>query len=415
MLAKKNRVVVTGVGVVAPNGIGKRLFWDSLKTGRSGIKHITLFDTKDHACKIAGEIRSFDVSKYMGKPINTKRLARHSQLALAATALAFQDSGLEENQIASDCSIPLFLGVSSSAVDVLEHGMERMIRKGPKGVPTHIVHGSQPQQVASVITEHFPFLKESLTFSTACAAGLDAIGAGMARIKDGKADVVVVGGADAPINPLAMAIFSKGRMLSEENENPEIASRPFDATRKAGVISEGAGIVILENLDHALGRGAKVYLEIMGYASSMDPSGSVICSGLKDSMRFALSNAMKSTNDVEYICAHGPSDRIIDRVESEMIKEVFGEKAYSIPVSSIKGVTGNPLSAAGPLQLIACCQMFEHNVISPTANLNQPDEGCDLDYVPNHYRYGEIHCALINSHGLGGGNSSLIVVNAECR
>ncbi|MEI8140054.1 MAG: beta-ketoacyl-[acyl-carrier-protein] synthase family protein [bacterium] len=403
-----NRVVVTGLGVVAPNGIGKEAFWSSLLECRSGIKTITLFDASKHSCRIAGEVSDFDPAVHIRPGINTKRLARQTQMALAATAQAFLDANLSCDTLISEKAIPLVLGVSSSAIEVIEHGMERMAGRGPEKVPSHIVHACQPHQAASIIALNFPLISRSTTIASACAAGLDAIGAAADLIRAGRADVVVCGGTDAPINPLTFACLAKAGLVSLRNETPGKASRPFDADHDSGVISEGAGILILENLTHALARNAKPYLEITGYATRFDTDPAVSGSGLNATMNEALANAGRRPLNVDFICAHGPGHPVLDRMETKMIKNVFGTHAHKVPVSSIKGVTGNPLSAAGPFQLIACSLATRHGIIPPTANLEKPDLECDLDYVPLHARHAHLNCILINAHGLGGGNSCLI-------
>lgn len=411
-MAGRNRVVVTGLGVVAPNGIGKEAFWESLVAGRSGIGPITLFDASRHPCRIAGEVKGFDSRVLLDLATNTKRLARQTQLALAATRMALEDAALTQESLAPECSVPLVLGISSSAIEVIEHGMERMLERGPGRVPSHIVHACQPHQAASIVSEHVPLVTQALTISSACAAGADAIGAAVDLIRQGRAEVAICGGADAPINPLTFACLARAGLVSLRNEQPERASAPFDVDRDSGVIAEGAGILILELLDHALARGVQPYMEITGFATHMDTDLGVPGSGLELTMAQALANAGRRLDHVDYICAHGPGHPVMDRVETAMIKAVFGPKACTLPISSIKGVIGNPLAAAAALQAIACALMFRRDVITPTANLYTPDPDCDLDYVPLTARQARLHCALINAHGLGGGNSSLIVERA---
>jgi 3-oxoacyl-[acyl-carrier-protein] synthase II len=408
-MSRKNRVVVTGLGVVAPNGIGKDAFWASLIAGRTGVGPITLFDASQHPCRVAGEVKGFDPATHIGPDVNTKRLARQTQFALAATHLALKDAALTEESLEAETAVPLVLGVSSSAIEVIEHGMERMLERGPGKVPTHIVHACQPHQAASIVTQHVPLLTRSTTISSACAAGLDAIAVAADLIRTGKTDVALCGGADAPINPLTFACLAKAGLVSLRNDTPEKASRPFDYDRDSGVISEGSAILVLENLHHARGRGAVPYLEITGYATRMDTDLQVSGSGLDLCMNEALANAGKRPANVDYICAHGPGHPVLDAVETAMIKKVFGPLAHRVPVSSIKGVTGNPLAAAGPFQVVACSLAFQNGIIPPTANLEKPDPDCDLDYVPLQPRRHRFACALINAHGLGGGNSTLIV------
>ena len=410
-MVKKRRVVITGLGVLAANGTGKDEFWSSLVAGRSGIGPITLFDASKHPCRIAGEVKGFDPTKHVGAHIKTKRLARQTQLAIAATREALRDAQLIDcPQARNDNAIPLFLGISSSAIDIIEYGMERFNSRGPDRVPPYIVQGCQPHQAASIISEIFPFLNQTSTISSACAAGLDAIATAFSLLQQGKYEIAVTGGADAPINPLTYACLANAGLLTTScNDDPGKASRPFDLRRDSGVISEGAGIVVLETLEHACARGVKSYIEISGYASHMDTNPEIVGSGFDVAMQTALAQAAKKATDVDFICAHGPGHPVLDTIETAAIKRVFGDHAYQIPVASIKGVTGNPLAAAGCLQVIACALSAQSGIIPPTANYEVPDPQCDLDYVPRTARRSNISCILINSHGLGGGNSTLIV------
>jgi 3-oxoacyl-[acyl-carrier-protein] synthase II len=405
----KNRVVVTGLGVVAPNGIGKEAFWSTLLEGKSGIGPITLFDASQHPSRIAGEIKNFSPATHLGPNINPRRLARQTQLALAATYLALKDASLTKEDLATEYAIPLVLGVSSSAIEMVSQGMERLLTRGPGRVPTHTVTACQPHQAASVVSQHVPLLTQATTISSACAAGLDAIAAAASLIRQGKADVAICGGADAPINRLTYACMAAAGLVSLRNDTPEQACRPFDLDRDSGVISEGAGILILENREHARGRGVTAYLEITGFATRMDTDLAIPGSGLEHTMGLALANAGRGPAHVDYICAHAPGHPVLDRIETIMIKNAFGRDAYRIPISSIKAVTGSPLAAAGPFQVIACALAMRDGLIPPTANLEKPDPDCDLDYVPLKPRHARLNCMLINTHGLGGGNSTLIV------
>ena len=408
-MSGSTRVVVTGLGVLAPNGIGKEAVWESLVAGRSGIGPITLFDASRHPSRVAGEVKGFDPKVHLDAQVNPKRLARQTQLALAATRMALDDARLTAACLTPGTAVPLVLGVSSSAIEIIELGMERMQAYGPVKVPSHIVHACQPHQAASTVSEHIPLLTQVTTIASACAAGLDAIGTGADMIARGRADVVICGGTDAPINPLTYACLARAGLVSRRNDSPATACRPFDVDRDSGVISEGAGILVLENADHARARGLSPYLELTGYATRVDTDMAVPGSGLEVTMVEAMANACRRPADINYICAHGPGHPVLDRVETAMVKRVFGAAAPHIPMSSIKGVTGSPLSAAGAFQVIACSLAFQHGIIPPTANLDTPDPECDLDYVPRVARHWRMGCALINTHGLGGGNSTLIV------
>jgi 3-oxoacyl-[acyl-carrier-protein] synthase II len=408
-MARDNIVVVTGLGVVAPNGIGKDAFWSTLLEGKSGIGPITLFDASLHPCRIAGEVKGFDPATQFGRDIKAKRIARQAQFALAACLQAIADASLTKAAITPGSCVPLILGVSSSALEVISDGIHRMQQHGPKSIPIHSAYASLPHQSAGVVSEHIPFTTQATTLSSACPAGLDAIAMGADLIRRGKCDVAICGGADAPINAITFAGLASAGLVSLRNDTPNQACRPFDLDRDSGVISEGAGVVVLENRDQALSRGAVPYLEITGYATCVDPDMDKPGGGMEITMRQALANAGRRSETVDYICAHGPGHPILDLAETEMIKKVFGRRAYRMPISSIKAVTGSPLSAAGPLQLIACCMAMREGIIPPTANLDKPDPACDLDYVPLCARHYQPTIILINAHGFGGGNSTLIV------
>lgn len=399
------------MGVLAPNGIGLNAFWDTLVRGESGIGPITLFDATEYKSRIAGEVKNFRPADYIDLRFKPKRMARHTQFAFAAMKMAIADAGFNGAITGLDHPIPIMMGVSTTAMDVLQDCFETLERRGPRLV-TAGVYDCQPQAVTQVLALALGVSSKSSTISSACPSGLDAIASATAMIRNGEADLAIAGGTDATITPLSMASFTTAGLSSMRNADPQHASRPFDRDRDTGVISEGAGIVILEEYDSAIARGATPYLEISGYGTQGDDFASGEVFGLAQTMRGALDSSGKSIEDIDYICAYGPGHPALDIVETDMIKRVFGQRAYGIPISSIKGVTGNPLSAAGPLQLITCGLAFKNNIIPPTANYEVPDPKCDLDYVPRSYRKRRINTALINVRGMGGGNSSLIVERA---
>ena len=401
-------MVVTGMGVLAPNGIGLNAFWSSLVAGKSGVDTITRFDASGFKSRIAGEVKGFEASDYIEAKYKPRRMARHTQYAFAAMKMALADADFEPTRQLFDFPIPIMLGVSTTAMDILEGGWEDLSRRGPGGVSAGVCD-CQPQAVTQVLALALGISARATTISSACPSGLDAIASAAAMIRQGEADIAVAGGTDATITPLSMASFATAGLSSTRNSDPTHASRPFDLRRDSGVIAEGAGIVILEEYETAIARGATPYMEISGYATQGDDFTNGELFGMGQSMRGAIVSAGKTTDDVDYICAHGSGHPALDIVETDMIKRVFGRRAYGIPISSIKGVTGNPLSAAGPLQVITCGLAFKHGVIPPTANYEVPDPRCDLDYVPRHFRKRQIDCALINVRGLGGGNSSLLV------
>jgi 3-oxoacyl-[acyl-carrier-protein] synthase II len=412
-MSKRNRVVVTGMGVLAPNGIGLEAFWDSLIAGRSGIGPITLFDATDHPSRIAGEVKNFNPLDYMPAQWKPKRMARHTQLAYAATQMALKHADFNPGLEESATVLPICIGVSTSAMDVLERGFCELQERGPRGVNPGVVRNCQPQAVAHLIAEKLGVETEAATISSACPSGIDAIAAAALQIRSAKADMAIAGGADAHVMPLAMASFASAGLSSLANSDPAHASRPYDSASDSGVISEGAGVIILENLEHAIGRGAETYLEITGYAAQTDHDADDPFAGLAATMRLALANACRDAREIDYICSYGPGHPVLDAGEVKMIRRVFGAAADHVPVSSIKGVTGNPLAAAGPFQLIACALAFKHNVIPPTANHDSPNFDCDLDFVPKKARKARLNCVLINVRGLGGGNSSMVVERVQ--
>jgi 3-oxoacyl-[acyl-carrier-protein] synthase II len=412
-LARRNRVVVTGLGVLAPNGIGKNAFWESIVTKKSGVGYITLFDTKDLPCKIAGEIKEFDPARYIEARFKAHRMGRLTQFALAAAQMAIADSGFPLPVLRSMPNVPIVLGVGLGAMDIVAEHLEVVQRRGlGRGVP-HSMYAGMPHAATSTVATCLGLSTNPITISTACAAGMDAVGTACSIIRSGQADVAVAGGTDAPITFIGFSSFYAAGMVSGREVEPTKASRPFDADRDSGVISEGAGVVILENLEHALARGANVYAEITGCALNMDHEPDVPGGGLESTMRLALANSGKRAEAVKYVSAHGPGHPVLDRVETEMIKRVFGQHAYKIPVSSIKGATGNALAAAALHQLIACALSLQEDLVPPTTNHERPDEGCDLDYVPDEARAGRIPCAMLNTHGLGGRNGTMIVERFE--
>ena len=408
-LARQNRVVVTGVGILAANGIGKSLFWKTLLASQSGIGLITLFDSSNTPCKIAGEIKNFDAAKYIDRHMKPNRMGRFTQLALVATQMAIEDAGYDLETLRPIQNLPLVLGVSTSAVDILENHVRQIEKRGAdNGIP-YSTYAFMPHAAVSTITTCLGLNTYPVTVSTACAAGLDAVSMAYSMIRSGKADVAIAGGADAPITKTGFTSFAAAGLVSTRDTDPARASRPFDLDRDSGVISEGSGVVILENLTHALSRGVDPYLEITGYGMNADAHADLPGCGLDETMRMALANAGRRPEDVDYVCAHGPGHPVLDRIETEMIKKTLGKRAYDIPVSSIKGVTGNPLAAAGPMQLVTCALAFQNGIVPPTANCEKSDPDCDLDYVTGKPRKAHLECAMINSHGLGGRNCSLVV------
>lgn len=413
-MAKKNRVVIAGMGILAPNGTGLEEFWTSLLEGRSGIGPITLFDASELKSRIAGEVKNFDPLDHIEPELKPKRMARHTQLAYAAAMMALRDAGLQITESDLPSPTPVVIGVSTSAMDIIERSILDCESRGMHLMSPTAVGALTPQAVANVIADRIGWQADAATVSSACPSGLDAVVLAASMIQSGEAELAIAGGTDAPIVKHTFAAFTAAGLSSCRNDSPETASRPFDGQRDTGVISEGAGIFVLENLEHAQARGARIYLEICGCGKQRDSGPDAPGSGLVDAMRLALANSGRTTNDIDYIAAYGPGHPILDAAEVRYIKEVFGDRAYSIPISSIKGVTGNPLAAGGPMQIAACALSFRDQMIAPTANYEIADPNCDLDFVPRRARKARLDCALINVRGLGGSSSTMVVNRVPC-
>jgi len=408
----QNRVVVTGMGVVAPNGIGLEPFWDSLIHCKSGIGPITLFDSSDFPLKISGEVKNFDLRDYFGRDCKPNRLARQTQLGLVAFNMAVEDAGLTKELLQAQRPLQLIVGICSAAADIIESAKEIIMTRGPDRVRPYMVGACQPHAVSAALAHLLGVQTSVTTISAACPSGLDATSMAAKMIREGRADMVLVGAADSPLNTTGVAGFSAAGIPSLSTEfPPEEISRPFDARRSGVVISEGSGFIVLERLDSALARGATPYMEILGGATVSDTPGAGGMEGLFYSMDAALKNTGLYPDRVDYICANACSDLGGDLTEIKKIKQLFGDRAYRIPVSSIRGVTGHPLAAAGMFQVIACALMMKHQMLCPTANLRYPDPDCDLDHVPLIARKAGIDIAMANGHGMGGENSTLIMKN----
>ena len=406
---RRNRVVVTGMGILAPNGTGLPAFWQSLLNGRSGIGPITLFDSTGYKSRIAGEVKGFDPLDYIEPEAKPKRMARHTQLAYAAAIMALKDAGLDINDLQLPGSTPVIVGVSMNAMDVVERAFHAVQNLSPNRAAPTTSAASIPQAPANVIADRIGASANAATVSSACPSGLDAIADAAAMIRSGEAEVGIAGGADAPITPLVMASFIASGLSSERNDEPEKASRPFDIDRDSGVISEGAGILFLENLERAEARGARIHLELASYGKQRDRAQDQPASGLGDSMRIALGNAGWSREDVDYISAYGPGHPILDAAEINVVKTFFGARAQCIPVNSIKGATGNALAAGGPFQVIATALCLRHQTITPTTNCDVLDPACDMDIVRFRPRKTNLNRVLINVRGIGGSASTMAV------
>ncbi len=403
------------MGVLAPNGTGLKAFWESLLEGRSGIGPITLFDATGYKSRIAGEVKDFDPLDYMEAELKPKRMARHTQLAYAATMMALRDAGLDLNNLELPSPTPVIIGVSMNAMDVVERAFHVVQNVSPNRAAPTTSAASIPQAPANVIADRLGACANASTVSSACPSGLDALADAAAMIRSGEVELAVAGGTDAPITPLVMASFIASGLSSHRNDEPEKASRPFDIDRDTGVISEGAGIMILENLERAEARGARIYLEIESYGKQRDRDPERPASGLEDSMHIALGNAGWTPDDVDYISAYGPGHPILDAAEIRVVKKFFGARSSLIPVNSIKGSTGNALAAGGPFQVIASALAIQHQLIPPTANCDVLDPSIDMDIVRFKPRRIKLSRLLINVRGLGGSASTMAVSQVNGR
>jgi 3-oxoacyl-[acyl-carrier-protein] synthase II len=409
------RVVVTGLGVVAPNGIGVDAFWKSLMNGVSGIDCITRFDASRHDTKIAAEVKGFDPLLYMEKK-EVKKMDRFIHYAMAGAIMAADDAQLMVKDVERSRS-GVLIGTGMGGIPCLEETHKLLLEKGPGRISPFFIPSIITNLASGHIAIRFGLRGPNSCVSTACATGNHAIGDSFELIRRGMADVMFAGGTEAVISPLTIGGFGAMKALSTRNDAPQRASRPFDKGRDGFVMGEGAGVLILEELDHALRRDAKIYAELIGYGMSADayhmtapePEGA----GAIASMGLALEAAGLQPDEVDYINAHGTSTPAGDAAETKAIKKVFGDHAYRLAVSSIKSVTGHLLGAAGGVEAVATALTLHHGVIPPTTNYDDPDPECDLDYVPNSARQAELRVAFSNSFGFGGTNATLVFKRYE--
>ena len=408
----ERRVVITGMGVVTPVGNSLETFWSNLKNGVSGIRTIDAFDTTGYDCKIGGQVRDFDPKPFFKNPKDVRRTDRFTHLAMAAAKMAVADSGIDIDNLKERDRFGVIVSTGIGGLKTLQDQLQVLLTKGPgRNFALHDPNADQ-QHGGGVISMEFDLRGPNLCIVTACATSNNAIGESWRIIKFGDADIFLAGGAEASIVEIGVAGFSAMKALSKRNDEPERASRPFDRDRDGFVMSEGSGVVVVEELEHARARGAKIYCEITGYGVSADayhmtappPDGE----GAARAMKMALDHARISPEQVDYINAHATSTDIGDLCETRAIKQIFGEYADKVSISATKSMTGHLLGGAGGIEMAACALAIRDSVIPPTINLENPGEECDLDYTPNVAREKKVRVALNNSFGFGGHNATLV-------
>ncbi len=432
------RVVITGVGPVTPVGIGKEAYWESLINGKSSFRQIS-FPDKDmsqYRCQIGAPIDGFDLSHFVEKSKLSKHLGKSSQFAIVGTRLALQDAGIElqQNDIEKEglhhkhtgvyhlketdpFQIGVVMGVGVEAMDLMEHFHERFLSRGPRGISPFALPNIYLSAITSHVAQYFSIRGTSYAVSTACASATHAMINSFLQIQGGGEDLMVTGGTDACITSYVFGGFDVLRAMSIRNGDPNKASRPFDRERDGFVMGEGAGVLVFEELDHARKRGAHIYGEVVGFGMTADafhltdpdPDGKALGKAVKDTLEMSGVHL----EEVDYINPHGTSTLLNDKVETRMLKDVFGKQAYRIPVSSTKSITGHLMGAAGGVEAISVLLAVEKGIIHPTLNYEFPDPECDLDYVPNQARKKEVRFGLSISAGFGGVNSAILIKKFE--
>ena len=409
------RVVVTGLGMVTPLGTGVEKNWEAVCSGTSGIGKITRFDPSAFSSQIAGEVRDFNPEDFMDKQ-QIRRFDIFIHFAMAAARMAIEDSGIKIDA-KNGHRVGCIMGSGLGGLPMLEYYHKVLLEKGPRRISPFFIPGIIANMAPGQIAIEFGAKGPNMSIETACAASCHAVGESFRLIREGLADVMITGGAEAVLTPLALGGFCTMRALSTRNNEPEKASRPFDLDRDGFVMGEGSGILVLEELDHALEREVNIYAELIGYGltsdayhvSAPDPEGE----GATNCMKMALSYAGIKPEDLDYINAHGTSTKLNDSSENNSIKAVFGKHSYKLAISSTKSMTGHLLGGAGGVESIFTVLTIKHGIIPPTTNYENPDPECDLDYVPNIARQAKIKTAMTNSFGFGGTNACLIFKSYE--
>ncbi|WP_281887696.1 beta-ketoacyl-ACP synthase II [Paenibacillus sp. YYML68] len=410
----KHRVVITGLGVMSSIGRDVETFWSNLLAGKSGISAIESFDVSAYPTRIAGEIKDFNPEDYVERK-EARRMDRYVQFAVAATLNALKDANLDVREGTDPERVGVYVGSGIGGLQTWEEQHKILLEKGPKRVSPFFI----PMMIANMASGHISILTgakgPNSTSVTACATGTHSIGDAMKTIQRGDADVMICGGAEATISPTGVAGFCALRAMSTRNDEPEKASRPFDVNRDGFVMGEGAGIMILESLEHAQQRGAHIYAEVIGYGMSgdayhmtdPDPDGAARC------MVKAVKDANIAFEEIDYINAHGTSTPVGDQSETTAIKKAFGDHAYKLAVSSTKSMTGHLLGAAGGVEALICALALKNGIIPPTVNLDEQDPELDLDYVPNVARQSDLKVVMSNSFGFGGHNATVVLKKYE--
>ncbi|NEQ48538.1 MAG: beta-ketoacyl-ACP synthase II [Leptolyngbya sp. SIO3F4] len=407
---EKKRVVITGMGAITPIGNDLDAYWQGLLAGKSGIGPITLFDASKHKCRIAGEVKGFDPLEYLDAK-DAKRTDRFAQFAISASKQALTDANLTITDLNAE-QVGVMIGTGVGGLKVMEEQQSVYLQKGPNRCSPFMVPMMIANMAAGLTAIHTGAKGPNSCAVTACAAGSNAIGDAFRIVQNGYAQAMICGGTEAAITPLSFAGFASARALSTRNDDPDHASRPFDKGRDGFVMGEGAGILILEELEHALARDARIYAEMVGYGMTCDayhmtapvPGGA----GAARSMELALKDAGISPSEVSYVNAHGTSTPANDPTETAAIKTALGESASTVAISSTKSMTGHLLGGSGGIEGVAACMAVANDHVPPTINLQEPDDDCDLDYVPNQSRAQIVDVAMSNSFGFGGHNVTLV-------
>jgi 3-oxoacyl-[acyl-carrier-protein] synthase II len=406
------RVVITGTGTINPVGNDVPTFWDSLVAGRSGAGPVTAYDASDQAVRIAAEVKNFDPVASLGRK-QVRRTDRFTQLVLVSADQAIADAGLTFDGNGDTSHVGVIIGTGIGGIGTLLDAYDIMRNRGPRRVSALMVPMMMPNAGAGEIAIRYSLHGLAMSLASACATGANAIGEGAERIRHGGAEVMICGGGESTMRPITLAALSNMGAVSRRNDEPERASRPFDADRDGFLMGEGAGVLILESLEHAQKRGARIRAEVIGYGSSCDafhitaPDEQGV--GAARSMQAALDDANLQPEEIDYVNAHGTSTPLNDPMETRAIRAVFGKHAYKVPISSTKSMIGHLMGAAGAVEAIACVKSLETGVLHPTINYETPDPECDLDYVPNKARETHSRTALSNSFGFGGHNATLIL------